>query len=79
VVRVHDRRAEPRHRLGDPGTEGRLKGTQQRDGNRIVAELPDNDDRTIDISWPEFESLPVDVLVKAIVAADVLTLFCCRR
>jgi hypothetical protein len=46
--------------------KGALKGTQQRDGDRIVAELPDNDDRTIDISWPEFESLPVDILVKAI-------------
>jgi hypothetical protein len=51
--------------------KGSLKGTQQRDGNRIVAELPDNDDRTIDISWPEFESLPVDVLVKAIAEASV--------
>jgi hypothetical protein len=51
--------------------QGALKGTQQRDGDRVVTELPDNDDRTIDISWPEFESLPVDVLVKAIAEASV--------
>lgn len=50
--------------------QGALKGTQQRDGDRILTELPDNDDRTIDISWPEFESLPVDVLVKAIAEAS---------
>jgi hypothetical protein len=50
--------------------KGKLQGTQQRDGDRILTELPDNDDRTIDISWPEFESLPVDVLVKAIAEAS---------
>jgi hypothetical protein len=32
--------------------------------------LPDNDDRTVDIDWPEFDSTPVDILVNAIVAAD---------
>jgi hypothetical protein len=50
--------------------KGMLKGTVARDGDRVVAELPDNDDRTIDIDWPEFESLPVDVLVKAIAEAS---------
>jgi hypothetical protein len=50
--------------------KGPLKGTVQRDGDRVIVELPDNDDRTIDIDWPEFESLPVDVLVKAIAEAS---------
>ena len=50
--------------------KGALKGKISRDGNRVVAELPDEDDRTIDISWPEFESLPVDVLIKAIAEAS---------
>jgi hypothetical protein len=50
--------------------KGPLKGTVQRDGDRVIVELPDDDDRTIDIDWPEFESLPVDVLVKAIAEAS---------
>ena len=50
--------------------KGALKGKISRDGDRVIAELPDEDDRTIDISWPEFESLPVDVLVKAIIEAS---------
>jgi hypothetical protein len=32
--------------------------------------LPDNDDRTVDIDWPEFDSTPVKDLVEAIVQAD---------
>lgn len=50
--------------------KGALKGKVSRDGDRVLAELPDDDDRTIDITWPEFESLPVDVLVKAIAEAS---------
>jgi hypothetical protein len=50
--------------------QGELTGRVRREGDRVVVELPDNDDRTIDITWPEFDSTPVDVLVKAIVAAD---------
>jgi hypothetical protein len=50
--------------------KGMLKGKVSREGDRILVELPDNDDRTIDISWPEFESLPVDTLVKAIAEAS---------
>jgi hypothetical protein len=52
--------------------KGALKGKVSREpgSNRVSAELPDEDDRTIDISWPEFESLPVDVLVKAIAEAS---------
>lgn len=50
--------------------QGPLTGRISRDGTRVLVELPDNDDRTIDITWPEFNSTPVDVLVKATVEAD---------
>lgn len=52
--------------------QGPLDGTVKRDpgSNRVTVELPDNDDRTVDISWPEFSSMPIDTLVKAIVDAD---------
>lgn len=50
--------------------KGGLKGRITRKGNRVLVELPDNDDRTIDISWPDFDSTPVETLVKAIVEAD---------
>lgn len=50
--------------------KGELDGTVQRDGTRVLVELPDNDDRTVDISWPEFNSMPIDVLVKAITTAE---------
>lgn len=50
--------------------KGDLDGIVQRDGTRVIVELPDNDDRTIDVSWPEFTSMPIDILVKAIVEAD---------
>jgi hypothetical protein len=50
--------------------QGELTGRITRDGDRVIVELPDDDDRTIDIAWPEFESTSVDVLVKAIVEAD---------
>lgn len=50
--------------------QGPLTGTVRRDGNRVLVELPDTDSRTLDITWPEFSSTPVDVLVKATVEAD---------
>ncbi|HEY3559649.1 MAG TPA: hypothetical protein VGL05_19405 [Kribbella sp.] len=52
--------------------QGALKGRITRDpgSDRVTVLLPDNDSRTIDISWPDFDSTPVDVLVAAIVAAD---------
>lgn len=50
--------------------KGALTGRVVRDGDRVTVELPDGDDRTIDITWPDFDSTPVDVLVKAIVEAD---------
>jgi hypothetical protein len=50
--------------------QGPLKGRIRREGDRVIVELPDGDDRTIDITWPEFDSTPVETLVKAIVEAD---------
>jgi hypothetical protein len=50
--------------------KGALKGKVSRVGDSVIAELPENDDRTIDITWPDFDSTPVTELVTAIVAAD---------
>lgn len=50
--------------------KGPLTGRVMRDGERVLVELPDNDDRTLDIAWPDFDSTPVGELVKAIVEAD---------
>lgn len=53
--------------------KGPLKGKVSRIGDRVIRELPDNDDRSIDITWPDFDSTPVETLVKAIVEADGTT------
>jgi hypothetical protein len=52
--------------------QGGLTGRITRDpgSNRVLVLLPDNDDRTVDIDWPEFDSTPVKDLVEAIVQAD---------
>jgi len=52
--------------------QGPLTGRIQRipGTDRVAALLPDQDDRTIDIAWPDYDSTPVDTLVKAIVEAD---------
>ena len=52
--------------------QGPLTGRITRDpgANRVTTLLPDNDDRTIDIAWPDYDSTPVDTLITAIVAAD---------
>lgn len=52
--------------------QGGLTGRITRDpgANRVTVLLPDNDDRTVDIDWPDFDSTPVETLVKAIVEAD---------
>ena len=49
--------------------QGPLKGRVRREGDRVIVDLPDGDDRTIDITYPEFDSTPVDVLVKAVTEA----------
>lgn len=49
---------------------GQLTGRVVTVRDRLVVELPDQSDRSIDVVWPEFDSVPVDVLVKAISTAD---------
>lgn len=49
---------------------GPLRGTSTRDGDRLIVNLPEGDDRTVDVDWPEFDSTPLKDLVTAIAAAD---------
>lgn len=49
---------------------GPLRGSQNRDGDRIVVTLPEGDDRTVEVKWPEYDSTPLSDLIAAIVAAD---------
>lgn len=51
--------------------QGDLKGTITRDDwGREVVQLAGDVDDTIDISWPDLDDTPVNVLVQAIVQAD---------
>lgn len=52
--------------------QGPLKGTRTVDQvtGREVVRLANDQDRTIDVSWPDLSSTPVDILMKAIVEAD---------
>ncbi len=49
---------------------GPLRGAVSTDGDRLVVVLPEGDDRTVQVDWPEFDSTPLKMLVDAIVAAD---------
>ncbi len=49
---------------------GQLRGTVTRDGNRLVVTLPPVDSREVEVAWPEWDSTPIDVLMKAISLAD---------
>lgn len=49
---------------------GKLAGTASRDGDREVVTLPEEDNRTVVVDWPPFDSTPVETLVKAIVEAQ---------
>lgn len=49
---------------------GPLTGTVRRDGDRLVIDLPQDDDRTVQVDWPVFDSTPLKDLVEAIAAAD---------
>ena len=54
--------------------QGPLKGTTKRDdtGRELVTLAGDEDGsmRTVDISWPPLDDVPIDVLVKSITLAD---------
>jgi hypothetical protein len=49
---------------------GPLRGTVAKDGDRLMVTLPEGDDRTVQVDWPEFDSTPLKDLVTAIVDAD---------
>ncbi|WP_133058963.1 hypothetical protein [Nocardioides sp. PD653] len=49
---------------------GPLRGTVTKDGDRLVVTMPEGDDRTVQVDWPEFDSTPLKDLVAAIVDAD---------
>lgn len=49
---------------------GPLKGSVKRDGDRMIVTLPETDSRDVRVDWPEWDSLPVNVLMDAITKAD---------
>lgn len=49
---------------------GPLKGTVTRNTNTLTVELAGDTDRTLDITWPDINELPVETIIKAIVEAD---------
>ena len=51
---------------------GPLKGTAGRDGDRVIVTLRNNDDRTLDIVWPDINEVSVDVIMGAIEKANNL-------
>ena len=51
---------------------GPLRGTMKRDGDRLVVTLPEGDDRTVQVDWPEFDSTPLKDFVEAVAAAEEL-------
>ncbi|WP_275779686.1 hypothetical protein [Paenarthrobacter sp. Y-19] len=48
---------------------GPLKGTVERDGDRLLVDLGDTDP-TVEVIWPDLEEVPVDTLMQAIERAD---------
>jgi hypothetical protein len=38
---------------------GPLRGQVIKDGDRLVVTLPEGDDRTVEVGWPEFDSTPL--------------------
>lgn len=51
---------------------GPLRGTVAKDGNRLIVTLPEGDDRTVEVSWPDFDSTPLKDFVQAVAAAEEL-------
>jgi hypothetical protein len=51
---------------------GPLRGKVTRDGSRLVIELPQGDDRTVEVKWPDFDSTPLKEFVDAVAAAEEL-------
>lgn len=49
---------------------GPLKGNVVRDGDQLTVNLAGGDDRTLVITWPDINELPVQTIMEAVVAAD---------
>ncbi|RAX50870.1 hypothetical protein DQ353_00260 [Arthrobacter sp. AQ5-05] len=49
---------------------GPLKGSLERDGDRIRVKLPRPQDRTLTITYPDLEEIPLDVIMDALTAAN---------
>lgn len=49
---------------------GPLKGTVERDGDRLRVRLPRPQDMTLTITYPDLEEIPLDVVMDALVAAN---------
>ncbi|RCK68276.1 hypothetical protein DT076_16650 [Desertihabitans brevis] len=52
------------------GLRGPLRGTVVQQGDRRLVTLPEGASRTLVVAWPSWDSTSVDVLMKAIAAAD---------
>lgn len=49
---------------------GPIKGTVERDGDRLRVRLPNPTDMTLTITYPDLEEIPLDVVMDALVAAS---------
>jgi hypothetical protein len=49
---------------------GPLRGAVTRDGDRLLVTLPEGDDRTLQVDWPDFDSTPLGEKVASVVAAS---------
>lgn len=51
---------------------GPLRGHVAKDGDSLVVTLPEGDDRTVQVGWPEFDSTPLKDFVAAVASAEEL-------
>jgi hypothetical protein len=51
---------------------GPLRGQVAKDGDALVVVLPEGDDRTVEVGWPEFDSTPLKDFVASVAAAEEL-------
>lgn len=49
---------------------GVLRGTTERDGDRLIARLPNEDDRTLTITFPDISKIDVKTMMEALEKAD---------
>lgn len=49
---------------------GPLKGKVDRDGDRLLVDLGEGTDATVEVIWPDLEEIPLDILMGALEKAD---------